>query len=349
MKLLIVTQAVDAQDPVLGFFHRWIEEFAAHVESIEVICLREGAHSLPRNVRVHSLGKEHGRRSPIAYAARFLSLAWKLRDEYDAVFVHMNAEYVVIAVILWRALGKRVALWYLHKSVTLRLRIAVAVANDVLTASADSMRIPTKKKRIIGHGIDIGTLLPVSAPAQNEPIELITIGRLSPIKGVDVLIAAVAILRDQGVPVRLTIVGGAAGREGEAYAQQLEMQAGEAGLHDAVTFSGPQPHESLRALLAKAHLFVHASDTGSLDKAALEPLSVGVPIITSDPYLAGLQVSAIHGTERTPHAFAAVLTEAIRGKLWNDQSVRDDARKFVEEQHSLSSLVQKIIAILERR
>ena len=56
-RLLITTQAVDLDDPVLGFFHRWIEEFAKHCESISVICLKEGRHDLPDNVHVYSLGK----------------------------------------------------------------------------------------------------------------------------------------------------------------------------------------------------------------------------------------------------------------------------------------------------
>ena len=32
MKLLIITQKVDSADPILGFFHQWVEEFAKHCE-----------------------------------------------------------------------------------------------------------------------------------------------------------------------------------------------------------------------------------------------------------------------------------------------------------------------------
>lgn len=61
MKLLIITQTVNTEDPVLGFFVRWIEEFAKHAETVEVICLKEGSHAfLPSNVRVYSLGKKRG-------------------------------------------------------------------------------------------------------------------------------------------------------------------------------------------------------------------------------------------------------------------------------------------------
>ena len=120
MKLLIVTQTVDIKDPVLGFFVRWIEEFAKHVEHIEIICLKEGQYTLPSNVRVHSLGKEKNlplfvRR--ILYAVRFKFFVWRLRHDYDAVFVHMNPEYVVLGGLFWRLLGKKISLWYTHKSI----------------------------------------------------------------------------------------------------------------------------------------------------------------------------------------------------------------------------------------
>ena len=55
MRLLICTQAVDVNDPILGFFVRWIEEFAKHCEKVTVICLRKGEYTLPQNVHVHAL------------------------------------------------------------------------------------------------------------------------------------------------------------------------------------------------------------------------------------------------------------------------------------------------------
>ncbi len=42
-RILIVTQTVDTQDPVLGFFVRWIEEFAKHAEELTVICLEKAS------------------------------------------------------------------------------------------------------------------------------------------------------------------------------------------------------------------------------------------------------------------------------------------------------------------
>ena len=117
MRLLIVTQAVDTEDSALGFFHRWIQEFATHCESVHVICLKEGAHDLPANVSIHTLGKEGGR-SRVKYVTRFYRYVFGLRAEYDAVFVHMNPEYVILGGAYWRLTGKKIALWYVHRAKT---------------------------------------------------------------------------------------------------------------------------------------------------------------------------------------------------------------------------------------
>lgn len=115
MKLLICTQKVDRNDSILGFFHRWIEEFAKHAEKITVICLYEGEHALPENVSVYSLGKEEGK-GRLTYLLRFYQIIWSKRAEYDTIFAHMNPEYIVLGGLLWRALRKKIGLWYAHGS-----------------------------------------------------------------------------------------------------------------------------------------------------------------------------------------------------------------------------------------
>src|SRR5581483_12297211 len=89
MKLLILTQKVDKNDPVLGFFHGWLREFANHFEFITVIALGVGEYELPQNVRVLSLGKESGV-SKLKYLSRFYKYIWQERKNYEKVFVHMN-------------------------------------------------------------------------------------------------------------------------------------------------------------------------------------------------------------------------------------------------------------------
>ena len=88
MRLLIVTQKVDKNDAILGFFHRWIVEFAKHTDTVTVVCLQKGASELPENVKVLSLGKERGV-GRIARAIRFYSYIIHERQNYSLMVTRM--------------------------------------------------------------------------------------------------------------------------------------------------------------------------------------------------------------------------------------------------------------------
>jgi glycosyltransferase involved in cell wall biosynthesis len=284
MKLLIVTQAVDTEDSVLGFFVRWIEEFAKHVEHVEVICLKEGNHHLPANVRVHSLGKEKSTAenttiygsvfSRVLYACRFLNLVWKLRQNYDTVFVHMNPEYVILGGPLWHLWGKRVALWYTHKSVNNKLRFAAFFSDIIFTASKESFRLKSSKVHVMGHGIDTDFFSPDPSIARGDWI--LSVGRLMPSKRHDLAIQR-AVREDR----TLRIAG-----EGP---ERARLEALAQKLHATVQFLGGLTQAQLRDEYRTAAYFIHTSETGSLDKVVLEALACGLKVITNDPALKPLE------------------------------------------------------------
>ena len=202
MKLLIVTQVVDKNHPILGFFHRWIEEFAVHCEQVSVICLQAGAHDLPPNVQVYSLGKEEGK-GRIVRLFRFYKYLWTLRHEYDRVFVHMNQIYVILGAPIWRTLSKKINLWYMHGSVSLSLKIAEKLTDKIFTGSTESFRLKSSKVVVTGHGIDTAHFAPQVVA---KTTDLITVGRITKSKNLETLIDILKVLRETH-PVTLTIVG----------------------------------------------------------------------------------------------------------------------------------------------
>src|SRR3989338_101391 len=114
MRLLILTQAFDLDDPALGFFYRWIEELAKQLEHVHVVCLKKGTYRLPENTAAPSFGRESGT-SRLKYISRFYRYIFSLRQEYDVIFVHMNSEYVVFVGAFWRLWGKRIVFCRNHK------------------------------------------------------------------------------------------------------------------------------------------------------------------------------------------------------------------------------------------
>ena len=154
MKLLILTQKIDLNDGVLGFFHGWIEEFAKNCEAVTAVCLYQGKHNLPANVKVLSLGKESGA-SRLKYLYNFYKYIRQERKNYDAVFVHMNQIYVILGAPLWRLWRKKIGLWYAHGKVSFSLRAAEKFTDLIFTSTKEGCRLDSKKIRIVGQGIDV--------------------------------------------------------------------------------------------------------------------------------------------------------------------------------------------------
>lgn len=332
MKLLIVTQAVDERDQILGFFVRWLSEFAKHCEQVEVICLREGKHKLPANVHVHSLGKTAGDATVrsgifrrVAYSLRFLRIAWKLHANYDTVLVHMNPEYVVLAGLFWRFLGKRVALWYTHKNVDLKLRLATLLASVIFTASKESFRLSTTKLHVMGHGIDVDFFSP--DPAASRDTAVLSVGRFSPTKRHDLVLRAAT-----HFPYNVWLVG-----DGPEH-RNLEKLAESLSLSSRVHFFGAHTHEELRDEYRRASVFVHTSETGSLDKVVLEALACGLPVVTTSTALRDLPVTLVAAT---PEAIA----EGVRTAQGADTHALP---AYVREHHSLQKLIPAMLHVLQQ-
>jgi glycosyltransferase involved in cell wall biosynthesis len=319
MKLLIITQTVDMDDSILGFFTRWIEEFAKHAEHIEVICLKEGKHTLPANVRVHSLGKERSL-SRATYILNFYRYIWKLRHDYDSVFVHMNPVYVILGGLFWRLWNKRISLWYTHKNVDLKLRLAVLLSNNIFTASKRSFRLKNRKVHVMGHGIDVDFFSPDSKLLRGTAV--LSAGRLSRAKRHDLVIRAA-----EHFPNEVRIAGGGPEKS------NLETLAKHLSVASRVHFLGPQTQEQLREEYRTSGVFVHVSETGSLDKVTLEALACGLPVITTNPDFSAFPVTVVSAT---PEAIA-------EGVIETHKEDPDALAEYVRSHHSLQHLIPALM------
>ena len=332
MKLLITTQVVDKNHPVLGFFHRWVEEFAVHCEHVHVICLQKGVFDLPANVTVHSLGKEEGV-SRATYLFRFYKKIWTLRHEYDSVFVHMNQVYVLLGAPLWRPLGKRIRLWYMHGVIPFSLRVAELCTHKIYTGSPESFRLKSSKVTVTGHGIDTTRFAPQDVP---KSIDLITVGRITPSKN---LLAFIEVLNEinHAYSVTLTIVGVAVTSGERAYEEVLKKKIVDGGLQDVIYLKGKITQTDLPNVLNQAKVFVTTAQNGSLDKAVLEAMSCGLPVISMAPGTTSLPLGAAQ--VRNIAQFVAETKKVLESGVY----LRDDYVDFVKQNHSLSSLIPKIL------
>ena len=336
MRLLIITQAVDLGDPVLGFFHRWIEELATCFERIHVICLFEGRHNLPKNVFVHSLGKDKGA-SRIGYVWNFYKLIWTLRSEYDAVFVHMNQEYVLLGWKLWWLLRKPVYLWRNHYAGSFLTDLAAVFCRNVFCTSRFSYTAKYKKTRLMPIGIDTETFVPLTIERKNSVLSL---GRIAPSKRPELLVEAISLLKKEGIEVHADVYGDALAQN-VAYFQSLQNTVRERGLSSLVQFhSGISNRETPRVYSAHS-IFVNASGSGMYDKTIFEAAACGCLVLAASKDWASIADPALSFEEGNAHDLAHKI-KALYTLPDSEAKQLQEASRQVAETQSLGRLVDAL-------
>lgn len=282
MKLLIVTQKVNVDDPILGFFHRWIIEFAKHYEKITVICLEKGEYDLPGNVKVLSLGKEQGK-SKIKYLINFYKYIWQERKNYDAVFVHMNQEYALLAGLWWRLIGKRVFMWRNHHAGSWLTDVAAFFCTKVFCTSKYSYTAKYKKTILMPVGIDTATFK-IDPNIKKIPNSILFLARMSPAKKPHILIEALKLLKDKGADFTASFYGDPASSD-VGYYENLKKMVVDFDLSEQVYFYPGVPNRETVSIYNQHQIFVNLSSSGMYDKTIFEAMSCGCTILVSNENL----------------------------------------------------------------
>jgi glycosyltransferase involved in cell wall biosynthesis len=331
MKLLIVTQKVDKTDPILGFFHRWIEEFASHYDHVTVIGQQTGVHKLPQNVDVLSLEKEKSR-SNLSQIFRFWNIIRSHSNDYDCVLVHMTPVWILLGAPLWILMRKPMYLWYEIKRGSWKLSASLLFVKKVFAASEHGLPTIAERQKIVGHGIDIETFIPQKE--LREKNHLVAIGRLTRIKHYEVILKALSTLPD----CRLTIAGGTITESDKVVERRLRDLMHRLNIADRVEMGWVSPEE-IPKLLQRADCMLHASQ-GGLDKVVLQAMSCGCPVVT---------VSEAAKDELPDSCCAEEKTMGDKCKALLSMSDHDrdilskDLREIVETEHSLKQCILEIV------
>ena len=136
---------------------------------------------------------------------------------------------------------------------------------------------------------------------------LLFVGRIQPLKGVDVAVRTLAHLGDHP-DARLVVVGGSSGVDGPAEERRVRRLVDDLGLADRVLFVPPQPHHRLSTWYRAADVLVMPSRSESFGLVALEAAACGVPVVAAG--VGGLRTLVDHGStgylvhDRDPATYA---------------------------------------------
>jgi D-inositol-3-phosphate glycosyltransferase len=200
---------------------------------------------------------------------------------------------------------------------------------------------------IIPPGVDVHHFYPRSLAEAKARIGvppemqmLLFVGRIEPLKGLETLFRAVAILRAQGVcdcrKMCLSIVGGdpsdnPAVRNTEM--ERLKALRAELGIADLVTFLGAQDQDALPDYYAAAETVIMPSHYESFGMVALEAMACGAPVIASEvgglAFLIRDGETGFHVPDRDPDALAERICEVITNPLLRAE-MSDNAARYAQ-------------------
>lgn len=343
-KILVLAQKMDKSDDLLGFFPTWVNKLAEKSSHVDVITLSWGDYKCPENVDVYSLGKELGSNKVI----RYLRLLWylvTLSYDKDLIFAHMSPIFAIVSWPFARLSGARLILWYVHRSVTTKLKLAERLVDVILTTTKEGFGLKSEKVRYIGHGIDTEYLKPFydRKYSKEDPLIIIAVGRLSPIKNYETLLHASKILRDRGFKFSVSIIGSAVMSYDHKYEIMLRQYVADNKLSDIVLFHGKLPFSDIASFYHQSDLALNMTPTGGLDKAVLEPMACGLPVIMSNeafrPYLADLEGDLVFkygDAEDLADKIIKIADKDIVG-------IGKRLRQMVVDKHSVDNVIQHIL------
>jgi D-inositol-3-phosphate glycosyltransferase len=164
---------------------------------------------------------------------------------------------------------------------------------------------------------------------------LLFAGRIQPLKGLTIAIAALAELDQKFDDAVLVVVGGPSGAEGEAELEAARSLISELGLGERVHFVPPQPHHLLSTYYRAADVCVVPSRSESFGLVALEAAACGTPVVAAA--VGGLLTLVEDGVTgflidtRNPSDYAAAIDKLLSDKpmsLLMDASAADYARQY---------------------
>jgi glycosyltransferase involved in cell wall biosynthesis len=194
---------------------------------------------------------------------------------------------------------------------------------------------PGDRLRVVCNGISPPEFEPVAVAP--DATDLMFLGELRDIKGVDILIDAIALLHKGGRPVTATLVGD--GPDRAAFVVQAERL----GVAKAIRFLAPMPARQAQAL---GHIMVFCSRAESMPYVVLEAAASAKPMISTK--VGGIpEIYGPFTNTLVPKEDPAALAAAIAYSLDNPLEAADLAKKLsarVAASFSLDAMVEGVLA-----
>jgi len=340
MTLILFNFESNKNSQALAFALDWVDAIAKNIDKLYVVSLRCKDFQVANNVEVHCINQDKKNRIETIFSIwKTLYKIHKKDKNIDGYFVHMAHYFVPIIYPFAKYFNQKIVLWYAHKSTPFSLKIAGTLANKIFSISSKSMRLQTNKFEPIGHGIDTKNRFILKDNFRNKIKNIVTVGRISKVKNTHLIIEEFLKLnRDD---LYLYVVGDTLTQDDKLYFDKIKNLIPK-DKNKNIIFTGSISFENIINIYNNIDLAVNLGD-GALDKAIIEPMAMGIPVITSNDsakeiftHLDGSGVYLLNNKDELKNILEFLVDKELNFN-------KDTLRAEIVNNHSLNRLAKKII------
>jgi glycosyltransferase involved in cell wall biosynthesis len=358
MRLVFVTQKLDADDPILGATVEKVRALAERCEHVHVLALAVGRHDLPANVTFATFGASTRLQRGLRYARALVPALLPRRP--DALIAHMCPIYLVLAAPFAKPLRIPLVVWYTHWTIDSTLRLATRLCDAALSVERHSYPLDSVKVIATGHGIDVDEFTPRDGPVEGDgPLRLLGLGRTSPSKGFMTLLAALESANERGLDIEVELRGPSTTDEERGHRQELLERIESGPLRGRVRLENPVSYSDVPALLRRFDAVVNPTrgqtHGGALDKVVYEAAASAVPVFACNPhfatFLGGLPVELLFRSGEQEDLAAKLIAFAAAPPGARAEAGRELRRRVVagHSSRTWAEAVTRVVTDLRRR
>jgi colanic acid/amylovoran biosynthesis glycosyltransferase len=204
---------------------------------------------------------------------------------------------------------------------------------------------PNKIDHVVYTGLDISQFQFKSKVFEEQTLQIISVGRPHWIKGYDIALKALCLLKKKGLQLNYKIIGA----EGN---QELLFLRKELDLETEVEFLPKLPQQKVFDMMSSSDLFLLPSIEEGIANVAVEAMALGCPVISTN--CGGMEELISHQKEGwiVPvydyKAMAAQILEFSQLDSEYIKTIKYAARLKVEQQHNKGKMIEDMIKLYSK-
>lgn len=351
MKILFICASVDVHNAVIGDTLDRAETIAKHpkVLSLSIISLHGVGQWRVRGIQVYGVGSDqYGRLRTLFEFLRVVFLALR-KDKPDFFYLYMCPTLAPLLIFFRLFFGVKIVQWFGHAVYTKPTRIALKYFSDLWFNSNKSMAtFAVDHLRLVGQGVKADQF--TYDPSAEKKIDLITVGRITPIKKMDQILEVLKLCRDRyGKKYSLNICGDAFVPSDLEHKAKLKRKISEYDLEGQVTVSGMVSRDKLPNRLQQSKVFLFLVK-GGVGKAILEGIACGTPVVISTPEAQdffGDELSPWFLCENDNESIAKAIMKILEAPPDVYQGLSEKAHRLFLDKYTMEKFVDRIVNTID--